>query len=1744
MHNTLDLFYSYLAMNLLNFFSDPVNLTAGDRYYLYLEREHDLKRFTEALFSCNDTINSDFVYQHNKDSKPYQTKKLNFVHGELIISSNAEATENFLTTLRNQVAGQKDNFNGKAILILFSGKLDSLIGGSGDLTKAGMPFNYEFFSGGLKKNIHESDTLSYSDKIILIEALNKKAVDLRLDNASIFDLATIIGIVNRGKIEPEDYSSIGIFPHQELNSIGDAKLIKNLNQSNNALYEAIEFSINYGDATKELEKRFTNVGVRMVLDGIEDGAWKLIDYADLIKTIPEKDKDQPILYKGIDVKSLTPGVTAWDRANDPETATGNRQRNLLVFNPLGVYPLNILISFDSFLKGEVKSGKNLMTSAVEKSGRHLRLIINEEHYNSETLSFEYSDGNNSNKYKFKLWCLNAHPAFLEEFSANYLISETGALLINDQDQLVFNPGLSTIKEITAGQHDIIELNDHSQLTVNLWNEQEEEEVQFILRYRHISLDIVVRQKVNLPKPIKGWEIWQNKRIYKENYRYNFNPESGALKLSFRNEEFTVRDTFRTNLLLEIKMMKIRAMSWSETEGDDNLIEPIALAISPQLYKAYFDYYDTIVSGGSLPSLIFQNLELRAKGEAFIHAFLAEVDSIDENQPLKDGASSDLIRLGTIVENYKTRIVKFTPLHPLMIAFQLELNDQVNENSLYEAMLKKLTPLNLLPFLNWENPNAKGIPHLYASKENNHSPEWMYYSHDLHFKQFGGREFIRGLVNSKIAEFIDNFGFLFNYDNRVPLKINVYNMGDCLQVLQGIFDYYKDQVSNRVNPFDLRPVDLYIKGSDHYVTTFEKMAHLFDKEDIEKAFSISANSKLFDFEDLLNAFRSKVRFFADGKHLASNYAHLTFYQFNNESSRVSYRDSSLIPSGVSLNGLLSDVPSHYQDETYITGFGTGYNHSESILNRLVSGYNAIAKVSFSRDPYKKEAVVCTLIDSNIKNSLNELYDHSQWVTFVDPHFDLSFFKGEDDVIIVHYSDQYSSASGFDAITVTRKAQQYRYLLQQILESKEVSYKDLDIVKLIDIYNAINGEWLLKLISKKDSNLIKEKLSLPSAVKVFLALYYHPEITWVPLSLEEVLRVSGGAGLSKSEGLFSTKNLGSKEEHCDDLLMVGLYELDGELHLQFLPVEVKIGINGANVLKHANDQVEKTYRLLYKELKFSENEFQQEFYRSFFAKLVLMSAGKMKFYEVWEGYSWDNVLVDYRERLMSNQFTVSEYISQLVGHHAIIAFSANIIQREYTINKSGAILQMFEQDGYSHLVKGIEEIRYWAFETKSSIDTTKLLANQVGSLVDFDFKLDNYISDDNITEALEGKVSVVDTETKEIVKTMEPPIQPMMFNENDPIKIHFGKDVSDGKDVIWFPTDTNKVMHTNTGIIGTMGTGKTQFTKSLITQLNREAKNNVHGSPIGILIFDYKGDYINQEFLDATGATVHKLFHLPYNPLAIDIGKNAMPLLPLHIASTLQETISNAFGLGAKQKAFLKEVIMGAYENKGIYKGDEKTWSNVAPTISDICELYLEDDKMAIDSLHAALKQLYDFEIFQPDGKKTKSLFELIDGVTVINLSGYSPDIQNLVVAITLDAFYSQMQKNGHSKISGNYRQLTKMVLVDEADNFLSKNFSSLRKILKEGREFGVGTILSTQFLNHFSTADNEYDQYILTWIIHRVNDVKLKDVDSLFSITDRDQKESLVQAIKKLEKHHSVINLAGSKAILIEDMPFWKLIKED
>lgn len=392
--------------------------------------------------------------------------------------------------------------------------------------------------------------------------------------------------------------------------------------------------------------------------------------------------------------------------------------------------------------------------------------------------------------------------------------------------------------------------------------------------------------------------------------------------------------------------------------------------------------------------------------------------------------------------------------------------------------------------------------------------------------------------------------------------------------------------------------------------------------------------------------------------------------------------------------------------------------------------------------------------------------------------------------------------------------------------------------------------------------------------------------------------------------------------------------------------------------------------------------------------------------------------------------------------------------------------------------------------------------------------------------------------------EPPAGPVF--EPPGMVVRFGTDLGEKEPVEWHPNDTEQVFHTNTGIIGTMGTGKTQFTKSVIAQLVRESSKNFGGERPSILIFDYKGDYnsTKTDFVQATNARVLQPYRLPYNPLALTEPAVFKPLLPVHTANSFKDTLSKIYRMGPKQQQLLLDCILGAYKERGILAEDRTTWKRSAPTFADVYRRYTSAaEGRANDTLSAVMNKLAQFCIFEERPGYAGSFLELLKGVVVIDLSGYDPDIQSFVVAITLDQFYARMQSLGSSATDGRYRALRHLILVDEADNFIQEDFPSLRKLLKEGREFGVGTLLSTQSLSHFIGGDDDYSRYILTWVVHATADLKTKDVEYLFKLPPRSRQiDEAYTAIKRLQKHESVVKFGNNAPLTMRDLPFWQLMQ--
>ncbi|MCF0187844.1 MAG: DNA phosphorothioation-dependent restriction protein DptH, partial [Bacteroidaceae bacterium] len=305
--------------------------------------------------------------------------------------------------------------------------------------------------------------------------------------------------------------------------------------------------------------------------------------------------------------------------------------------------------------------------------------------------------------------------------------------------------------------------------------------------------------------------------------------------------------------------------------------------------------------------------------------------------------------------------------------------------------------------------------------------------------------------------------------------------------------------------------------------------------------------------------------------------------------------------------------------------------------------------------------------------------------------------------IHYSDQYTNSSGYDDITVSNKSEQYLKIIREHLQKRNVDAKPEEMEKIIGLFNAINGEWLLKMISAKEGlsgegrYFTKEKLSILSSIKMMLAQFSDPKITWIPISLEEILRVSGGAGLSQKDGLLSAKNLGFEERPtCDDLLMVGIQSCVNEDWKPFVkvflhPVEVKIGYNESHVIEKAVKQVNSTWEGLHSVWNPEGSEtVEAKLSRNFFMQLILINAEKMALNGVFPSQDWNLVIEALREDLLNERYVISTELDPYLGKGTVVSFKNNAIQIKSIMQEDVQVIEAPMRYGDQFLIRSVEDL----------------------------------------------------------------------------------------------------------------------------------------------------------------------------------------------------------------------------------------------------------------------------------------------------------------------------------------------------------------------------------------------------------------------------------------------------------------------
>jgi hypothetical protein len=369
------------------------------------------------------------------------------------------------------------------------------------------------------------------------------------------------------------------------------------------------------------------------------------------------------------------------------------------------------------------------------------------------------------------------------------------------------------------------------------------------------------------------------------------------------------------------------------------------------------------------------------------------------------------------------------------------------------------------------------------------------------------------------------------------------------------------------------------------------------------------------------------------------------------------------------------------------------------------------------------------------------------------------------------------------------------------------------------------------------------------------------------------------------------------------------------------------------------------------------------------------------------------------------------------------------------------------------------------------------------------------------------------------------------------IHFkvgeSLDKFENKDISFYPGNT-ALNNINIGVVGDLGTGKTQLLKSIVYQLVNKPEHNRGLSP-KVLILDYKRDFSDPtdekcDFIERTNVKVVKPKDLPLNIFNTSDSSSDIPWLDRY--SFFRDVLSKIF---SSQKPIQDDQLKEAVK-KCFSEADGRD-----PTIYDVNEAYKEIIGNSRDTTSSAMGDMIDYQIFESNPEKIVKFETFFSGVVALDLKGISDDkIKNMIVVIFLNFYYDYMKKVKKRKFLGEEPQtrfIDSYLLVDEAHNILPYEFPVLSKLLLQGREFGVGVILGSQYFSHFKTKKENYVEPIPTWFVHKVPGIKVSDLDRI-GLPNTGQ--SVIERIASLEVFESLCKTLGHNGEFITGIPFYKL----
>jgi hypothetical protein len=222
----------------------------------------------------------------------------------------------------------------------------------------------------------------------------------------------------------------------------------------------------------------------------------------------------------------------------------------------------------------------------------------------------------------------------------------------------------------------------------------------------------------------------------------------------------------------------------------------------------------------------------------------------------------------------------------------------------------------------------------------------------------------------------------------------------------------------------------------------------------------------------------------------------------------------------------------------------------------------------------------------------------------------------------------------------------------------------------------------------------------------------------------------------------------------------------------------------------------------------------------------------------------------------------------------------------------------------------------------------------------------------------------------------------------------------------------------------------------------------------LILDFKDDYSKQDFAQREGFTVHDATYgsLPFNPMVPPIDPESGRANPISHVHELGNMLQRIYKLGDQQAFQLREAMKETYEMAGLgFKPFVPAPDQEYLPFEAIRDVLIREEAT---QLLGRLSPVFDLGLFSR-GDAATTLNDLLAAPTVIRLSQLPGDqVKNAVAEFFLMALYSFLIRREHP------HKLERLLVLDEAWRLVQSPF--LEPLMREGRAFGLGVIMATQF----------------------------------------------------------------------------------